>query len=253
MLNAVLIILIYFILFFIVGTIIKNNSIVDVGWGFGFVLTAWILFFISNDFTIAKIIVNTLVTLWGLRLFYTILKRNLFKEEDFRYKNWRKAWGKYVVPRAFFQVYMFQGLFMFVVGLGAFYVNIFNITFSWFMLIGIVLWIIGFYFEARGDYELKQHISNPENKGKLLTTGLWKHTRHPNYFGEALMWWGIFIIIIVADISLWYLAISPLVITILLRFVSGVPLLERKMQNKPGWEEYAKKTSAFIPFLKGKK
>ncbi len=249
MLNALIVVFIYFLLFFIVGTIIKNNSIVDIGWGFGFVLTVWVLFFISKDYTVSKIIVNTMVTIWGLRLFYTILKRNLFKEEDFRYKNWRKEWGKYVIPRAFFQVYMFQGLFMLTVGVGAFYVNIYDIAFSWLMVIGVVIWIIGFYFEAKGDYELKQHIKNSENRGKLLTTGLWKYTRHPNYFGEAVMWWGIFLVIIISDLSLWYLAISPIIITFLLRFVSGVPMLERKMSKKPGWDEYAKKTSAFIPFL----
>jgi len=249
MLNAVLVIGIYFFIFFIVGTIIKNNSIVDIGWGFGFVVTSWVLFFISKDFTITKIIVNTLISLWGLRLFYHILKRNLLQEEDFRYKNWRKEWGKFVIPRAFFQVYMLQGLFMFIVGLAVYYVNIYGIAFSWLMLIGVLFWLIGYFYEVVGDYQLKKHIEDKDNRGKLLTTGLWKQTRHPNYFGEALMWWGIFLIAIVNS-NAWYLIISPLTITILLRFVSGVPLLERKMKERAGWDEYAKHTSAFIPFLK---
>lgn len=249
MLYAGLIIFSYFLLFFIVGTIIKNNSIVDIGWGFGFVLTAWILFFISGEFTVTKIIVNGLVSLWGLRLFYFILKRNSFKEEDFRYKKWREDWGKTVIPRAFLQIYMLQGFFMFVVGLAVYYINVYDIAFHWFMIVGIIVWVIGYIFEVVGDAQLKRHIQNKENKGKLLTTGLWKHTRHPNYFGEALMWWGIFFIAIV-DLSAWYLVISPLAITILLRYVSGVPLLERRMKTKPGWEAYAKHTSVFIPFLK---
>lgn len=247
--TAVWIILIYFSLFFIVGTIIKNNSIVDIGWGFGIVLTAWLLFFFSKDYTIGKIIVNTMVSLWGLRLFYHILKRNLFKAEDFRYQKWRKDWGKYVVPRAFLQVYMLQGLFMFIVGFAANYANVYGINFSWWMLIGVVVFLIGYYFEAVGDAQLKKHVNNPENKGKLIQTGLWKHTRHPNYFGEAVLWWGVFLVILIGGAP-WYLVVSPIAITLLIRFVSGVPLLEKRMVKYEGWEEYAKKTSIFIPFLK---
>lgn len=248
MLVAGIIIFIYFLIFFIVGTIIKNNSIVDIGWGFGFVLTAWLLFII-NGYNLVALIINILVSLWGLRLFYHILKRNAFKEEDFRYKKWREQWGKYVIPRAFFQVYMLQGVFMFVVGLTVNYVNVVKLNFNWYILIGVVVWIIGYLFEVIGDKQLKDHINNEAMKGKLLKTGLWKHTRHPNYFGEALMWWGIYIIVIMAS-NAWYLVVSPLSITILLRFVSGVPLLERKMKERDGWDEYAKHTSAFIPFLK---
>ncbi|XFA99180.1 DUF1295 domain-containing protein [Candidatus Izemoplasma sp. B36] len=250
MLYAGIVILSYFMIFFIVGTILKNNSIVDIGWGLGFVISAWVLFFINGDYTLTKIIVNILVSLWGLRLFYHILKRNLFKEEDFRYKKWREEWGKTVIPRAFVQVYLQQALFMFIVGIGVFHVNTrASVPFSWIMIIGIVIWLIGYYFEVVGDKQLKDHINNKENKGKLLTTGLWKYTRHPNYFGEAVMWWGIFIYAIIGS-KAWYIAISPIVITLLLRFVSGVPMLERKMSLHPDWEEYAKHTSAFIPFLK---
>ena len=250
MLYAVIVILSYFMIFFILGTILKNNSIVDIGWGLGFVISAWVLFFINGDYTLTKIIVNILVSLWGLRLFYHILKRNLFKEEDFRYKKWREEWGKYVIPRAFVQVYLQQALFMFIVGIGVFHVNTrTSVPFSWVMMIGIVIWLIGYYFEVVGDKQLKDHINNKENKGKLLTTGLWKYTRHPNYFGEAVMWWGIFIYAIIGS-NAWYIIISPIAITLLLRFVSGVPMLERKMSKHPDWEEYAKHTSAFIPFLK---
>ncbi|MFA7076005.1 MAG: DUF1295 domain-containing protein, partial [Candidatus Izemoplasmatales bacterium] len=239
-------------------TIIKNNSIVDIGWGLGFVVTSWILFFVKADFGIEKIIVNILVSLWGLRLFYHILKRNAFAEEDFRYKKWREEWGKWVVPRAFLQVFMLQGLFMFVVGLGVFWINIVHIDQSLetinivFIVIGILIWLVGYFFEVVGDRQLKNHIANKNKKQKLLTTGLWKYTRHPNYFGEAVMWWGILVIVIaIPSDSVWkYIAaISPIVITFLLRFVSGVPMLERKMKETPGWDEYAKVTNAFIPWF----
>lgn len=254
---AALIIFIYFMVFFVIATIIKNNSIVDIGWGLGFVVTSWILFFIYGP-SLEKLIVNILVSLWGLRLFYHILKRNIFAEEDFRYKKWREDWGKWVVPRAFLQIFMLQGFFMFVVGLGVYWVNtlgsytIENPTYIVFVIIGVVIWLIGYFFEVVGDSQLKKHIANINKTQKLMTTGLWKYTRHPNYFGEALMWWGIFIVVLAIPVSSpWkYIAvISPIVITYLLRFVSGVPLLEKRMKESPGWDEYERKTNAFIPWF----
>jgi steroid 5-alpha reductase family enzyme len=253
---AALVIFIYFMVFFIVATIIKNNSIVDIGWGLGFVITAWTLFFINGQYDWLRIVVNILVSFWGLRLFYHILKRNIFAEEDFRYKKWRDEWGKWVVPRAFLQVFMLQGLFMFVVGLGVFWVNTTSFTANspnWILfIIGSIVWLVGYVFEVVGDHQLKMHIANKNKTQKLMTTGLWKYTRHPNYFGEAVIWWGLFIIVIsVSADSFWqYLAvISPVTITFLLRFVSGVPMLERKMKETPGWDEYAEKTNAFIPWF----
>lgn len=255
---AVYVILGYFVVFFIVATIIKNNSIVDIGWGLGFVVTAWILFFV-NGYAIEKLIINILVSLWGLRLFYHILKRNIFAEEDFRYKKWRDDWGKWVIPRAFLQIFMLQGLFMFVVGIGVFYVNIygfqngFNLTgFEWFgVIFGILIWIVGYAFEVIGDKQLKDHIANKNKKQKLMTKGLWAYTRHPNYFGEALLWWGIFVYAFAGGANI-YIVISPIIITYLLRFVSGVPMLEKKMKESPGWSEYAEATNAFIPWFKKK-
>ena len=245
MLLPYLIIVVYFTLFFIVATIIKNNSIVDIGWGFGFVLTAWILFFISGEFTIIKIIANILVSLWGLRLFYHILKRNLFEEEDFRYKAWREAWGKWVIPRAFFQVFMLQGLFQFMIGSVVFYINIYNPEFNMISLIGVGLWVIGYYYEVIGDRELKIHIAKRD--GKLLTTGLWKQTRHPNYFGEAIMWWGIFLFGVLNNVSLVYI-ISPLTIHLVLRMIS-IPLLEEKMSKREEWGSYALITPIMFPVI----
>ncbi len=255
---ALLIILGYFLIFFIVATIIKNNSIVDIGWGLGFVVTAWILFFV-NGYAIEKLIVNILVSLWGLRLFYYILKRNIFAEEDFRYKKWREDWGKWVIPRAFLQIFMLQGLFMFVVGIGVFYINIygfqngFNLTgFEWFgVIFGIVIWIIGYAFEVIGDKQLKDHIANKNKDQKLMTKGLWAYTRHPNYFGEALLWWGVFVYALAGGANI-YIIVGPIVITYLLRFVSGVPMLEKRMKEAPGWDEYADATNAFIPWFKKK-
>lgn len=248
MLEALLITLGYFTLFFIVATIIKNNSIVDIGWGIGFVLVSWILFFISGEYTVVKIIANTLVSLWGVRLFYSILRRNLFEEEDFRYKNWRKAWGKWVIPRAFLQVFMLQGILQFLIGSAVYYININNPDFNMISLIGVFIWILGYYFEVVGDRQLKQHIKS--KKGGLMDYGLWSLTRHPNYFGEAVMWWGLLVFALLNNVP-WYFVVSPLVITLVLRFIS-TPLLETKMKEYDGWDAYANKTSLLLPFL-GKK
>jgi len=222
---------------------------VDIGWGIGFVITAWILFFISGDYSFAKILANIMVSLWGLRLFYHILKRNYGKPEDFRYQKWRQDWGKYVVPRAFLQIYLFQALFMFLIGAAINFGNGIELNLSYWMIFGALIFLIGYYFEVVGDRQLRNHVTNPSNKGKLIDTGLWKYTRHPNYFGEAVIWWGIFLFVLAGGVP-WYFVFSPITITILIRFVSGVPLLEKRMSKYIGWKEYAEKTSIFIPFLK---
>jgi steroid 5-alpha reductase family enzyme len=250
---ALLIILGYFLIFFVVATIIKNNSIVDIGWGLGFVLVSWILFFLGDPsvHTIEKLIVNIMVSFWGLRLFYHILKRNAYQEEDFRYKKWREDWGKWVVLRAFFQVFMLQGVFMYLVGFGVFYINMIGSQIDqiiWLFILGIIVWLSGYLFEVIGDHQLKEFINRKNKDKKLMTEGLWKYTRHPNYFGEALLWWGIFVAVISFNAP-FALIISPITITLLLRFVSGVPMLEKRMSQREGWDAYAKKTNVFFPWF----
>lgn len=247
MLLALLITGIYFSLFFIVATLIKNNSVVDIGWGLGFVVTSWILFFIYDQ-TITSIIINIMVSLWGLRLFYHILRRNIFEKEDFRYANWRKAWGKWVIPRAFLQVFMLQGIIQFSVGSVSYYVNSNQLEFNLISILGIVLWLIGYYFQVVGDRQLKKYIQLPKPKDPILKTGLWSKTRHPNYFGESVMWFGIYLFGVLNNAPL-YLIFSPIIITLVLYFIS-TPLLEERMKKKEGWEQYSDVTPMFFPKLK---
>jgi len=250
---ALLVIFIYFTIFFMIATLIKNNSIVDIGWGLGFVVVAWVLFFFGDPavHTLEKVIINVMVSFWGLRLFYHILKRNAFQEEDFRYKKWREDWGQWVILRAFFQVFMLQGLFMYVIGSGVFYINMLeeaNTILWWLITIGLVIWLLGYLFEIIGDQQLKKFIARKDKDKKLMTEGLWQYTRHPNYFGESLLWWGIFITVIGLNAPIAFV-VSPIAITVLLRFVSGVPLLEKRMSQRQGWDAYAKKTNAFFPWF----
>lgn len=249
MITAAIIIFVYFTVLFLIGTKLHNNSIVDIGWGIGFVIVAWILFVLRLPPSLTRVTITLLVSLWGIRLFYHILKRNHGKPEDFRYVAFRKAWGRWAVPRAFFQIYMLQGLLMFLIAMS--YVlqdgareRVIPIVYA----LGMLVFAIGFFFESVGDAQLKAFIKNPLNKGKIMTEGLWRYTRHPNYFGEATMWWGIFLIALSGGVSPLAI-ISPITITVLLLFVSGVPLLEKDMKNRPGYAEYAKKTSIFLPWF----
>lgn len=237
-----------FSILFIIASIIKNNSIVDIFWGLGFVLISWILFFINKKYTPVAIIGNIIVSIWGLRLFYHILKRNIFKGEDFRYRNWREQWKTHFYLRSYFQIFFLQAIFQFLIGSPIFYLNTVDTQFNYFSIIGIVVFLIGFIFEATSDYQLKRHIKSG-NKG-LYTKGFFRVSRHPNYFGESLIWIGIFIFFVI-NTNNYFFIVSPVIITCVLRFIS-TPMLEKDLAKMPEYREYQKRTSMFIPFI-GKK
>jgi len=244
MVTALIVTFSFFMILFIIAQIIHNNSIVDIGWGIGFVISSWIVYFVNGAYSMSSIIVLALVSLWGVRLFYHIAKRNIGKPEDFRYLNWRKAWGKWVVPRAFLQVFMLQATLQFLIGLPIFYFLEKGLEFAVYSYIGVGLFLLGYFFQVVGDYQLKVHIN--KKSGTLLKTGLWSITRHPNYFGESLMWVSMYLVVLLSG-GPWYLVISPLVITSVLRFIS-IPLLEENMKKREGWDEYTKKVAIFYPF-----
>lgn len=247
LLQMAFIITAYFVIWYIASVILKNASIIDIGWGFGFVLVAWIGFL--QGVTLPAAIVTILVTLWGIRLTYHIFKRNHGKPEDFRYANFRRSWGKIYYLRAFFQLFIFQALMMFIISLG--FINVFisnSIQNMVLVIVGIIVWLVGYLFEAVGDYQLRKFVLDSNNKGKLIDTGLWRYTRHPNYFGEAVTWWGIFIIAIGCGAPL-YTILSPLTITLLVRYISGVPMLEKRLEKREGYNKYIENTSIFIPWF----
>lgn len=237
----------YFIVFYIWATVIKNNSIVDFGWGPGFVLATAYAYLKSGKYTLVGTVVLIMVSLWGIRLFYHIYRRNHGKAEDFRYANWRDEWGHWIYIRGFFQVFMLQGLILCIVVYPALLV----VTSSHdhltrLFMLGLVIWLIGYYFEVVGDRQLSQFKKDKNNKGHIIKTGLWRYTRHPNYFGEATMWWGIFLMAFGVTGNIGGL-ISPVMITYLLLFVSGVPMLEKKYKDNEEFKVYAEKTSKFFP------
>lgn len=247
--TAALTVLAYMVFLFILAQLLKNNSIVDIAWGLGFIIVVISLFIQKPEVFPAKLLLSGLIAVWGFRLSGHILFRNFGKPEDFRYAKMREDWGKNFLVNSFFMVFMLQGALMLVVSFSA------TVLYSSgprelnpLDVAGALVFAIGFIFETVGDAQLARHIKNPANHGKLMTSGLWAFTRHPNYFGEATMWWGVFLIAL-SSVNGWIAVISPLTITFLLLFVSGVPLLEKKYQGRPDWEAYKKRTPIFFPWF----
>lgn len=241
-----LILFIYINIWFLISIKYKRNDVADEAWGLGFVLLAWFAFLLSGNFYLQNILINILVSIWGTRLFLHIHKRHKGKEEDARYATWRKTWKNFYL-RSYLQVYILQAVFLFIISIPIMFVNKnANGALNFIFIIGIAVWIIGFLFESIGDKQLSTFIKNPENKGKLMTKGLWKYTRHPNYFGEVTLWWGIWIIVLTTPNAI-LTVIGPITISILIIFVSGIPLLEKKYNGRPDFEEYKKRTSVFFP------
>jgi steroid 5-alpha reductase family enzyme len=250
-LQALLIILTMMSFIWLISVLIKNVSIVDSFWGLGFVITCGFYFFKTGETDIRKMLLLTMVTIWGLRLSLYITLRNKGKEEDFRYKEFRKKYGEsHYWWISFFQTFLLQGLLMWLISaplLGAQYSSALK-PLGFTDYLGIVFWLIGFSFEAGGDFQLSKFRSNPENKGKVLDTGFWRYTRHPNYFGDSAVWWGYGLICISA--GSYIPAIGSFLMTALIIKVSGVALLEKTLvTQKPQYKEYIEKTSAFIPWF----
>jgi steroid 5-alpha reductase family enzyme len=234
-------------LWFVVSLLRKRNDVADVAWGIGFVLLAWTGYFLSGDSGMRGLLVCILVSLWGVRLAWHIHTRNQGRAEDYRYLAWRKEWGKWFYLRSYFQVYILQGVFLFLIVFPVLLITTSGgPAFGFFDMFGVAVWLGGFYFETVGDAQLARFIKNPANKGKLMQGGLWAYTRHPNYFGEVTAWWGLWFIALSVPHGLFGI-IGPITITFLILKVSGIPMLEKKMGAHPDFAEYKRRVSGFIP------
>jgi steroid 5-alpha reductase family enzyme len=233
---------------FLVSVIVKRNDIADIAWGIGILLAAATSYLLSAEKSLLMNLLLLLLALWSLRLSIRIFLRNINKEEDYRYKKWRDDWGKWFYLRSYFQVYLLQGFLMIVVGYSAIHASLYSSgnSIGILTLVGVGVWSIGYFFEVMGDLQLGRFIKSKPQAGVVLSTGLWKYTRHPNYFGEVTMWWGLWLM--VATLPLSYIAlISPLTITYLILKVSGIPMLEKRFEGNSNFETYKKRTSAFFP------
>jgi len=249
LLTAAITVFIYMTAVFVLGLRLKNNGVVDVAWGLGFIVVTAALFTREPALYPAKALVMALVLVRGLRLSTHIFMRNAGKPEDFRYAKMRQDWGKAAPVKSFFSIFMLQGFLMLVVSLPV--TVLFGSSarpLGVLDVIGALVFAVGFFFEIVGDRQLAAHVRDPANKGRLMTRGLWSATRHPNYFGEATLWWGIGLIAL-RSANGWAALIGPIAITCLLLFVSGVPLLERKYAGRPDWEAYKARTSMFVPWF----
>jgi steroid 5-alpha reductase family enzyme len=225
----------------------KDNSLADIAWGPGFLLISWLSYALGSGGEIRRLVVDVLVTLWGLRLAVHIAVRNRGRGEDPRYAGWRKKWGRAFAPRSYLQVFILQGGLMLLIGFPVVLVN-HNARegFGWLDFAGAAVWLLGWLFETVGDAQLLRFKRDPENQGRILSGGLWGWTRHPNYFGEVVLWWGIFILSL-GSRGGWAGILGPVTITVLLLGVSGIPMLERKYRGRPEFEAYAARTPAFFP------
>lgn len=247
--QVALIILAYMTGVFIIAIIKKDNSIVDIAWGIGFILIALFSLFTQRLFLPRHLLITSMIVIWGLRISLHIAVRNWGKGEDPRYAVWRKQWRNNIILRSFLQVFMLQGIILLIIASPIIVINTStNQSLGMLDLTGLLVWLIGFVFEATGDYQLHRFISNPANRGEVMTQGLWRYTRHPNYFGESVMWWGIWLIAFSVPYG-WATIVSPMLITFLLLFVSGIPLAEKQFAGDAQYEAYKKRTSVFIPWL----
>ncbi len=245
LLFAFTVVFAYMSAWFVVSRIVNRNDVADTAWGLGFVVLAWALFIQRPSVQLSLAVI--LVTIWGVRLSVHVFLRNHGKAEDFRYAQWRKQWGKWYLPRSFLQVFMLQGFLLVcisapVVLLGSSGRDSINLVNGF----GVLIWMAGFMFESIGDLQLSEFVRSKKKPGEIMQTGLWRYTRHPNYFGEVVQWWGIWLIAFGAT-GFWYAVIGPLTITILILKVSGIPLLENKYADNAAYQKYADRTSKFIP------
>jgi steroid 5-alpha reductase family enzyme len=229
---------------------IKNSSIVDIFWGMGFVITFWVgALFVRGELTTRAILLGVITTTWGIRLSLYIFQRNHGKPEDFRYAKWRQEAGDAWWWQSFFKVFILQCVLMWMIAILLLAMQTSRASDSalaCYDLIAFIIWLTGLAFEAGGDYQLARFKANPANKGKLLNTGFWSVTRHPNYWGDAVQWWAFYLLAFIS--GAWWTIFSPFIMTYLLRNVSGVTLLEKTLkETKPGYAEYIANTPAFFP------
>lgn len=228
----------------------EKLTIVDTMWGIGFVLVAVATALVSlggDGAPALRWILLAMVGVWGLRLAWHLHRRNSRLPEDPRYAALAEADGRSFTRVALNRVFLPQGIAMFLVATPIM-VGANNERIVWpLLIIGVVVWAVGLFFEAVGDAQLAAFKSDPANRGKIMDQGLWRYTRHPNYFGDSCVWAGIWIVVAGSWVGL-ATVVSPIAMTIFLTKVTGAALNEKGMRSsKPGYDDYVRRTSGFIP------
>jgi steroid 5-alpha reductase family enzyme len=230
---------------------LHDASIIDGFWGVGFILIAWICVAAGHGSSGRRLLLAILVTLWGGRLAIHIARRNHGRGEDPRYVKMRERDGGRFWLTSLYRVFLTQAVTMWIISLPLQAGGSLGGRRDLGVLdgVGAAVWLVGFAFEAIGDLQLDRFKADPASRGKVMDRGLWRYTRHPNYFGDATLWWGLGLIGLGAGLSAaWGLAGSALDTFILTR-VSGKPILERDIETRrPGYREYIQRTSGFFPW-----
>lgn len=242
-----------FSLAYLIARFTGKVTFLDAAWGIGFVLIAWVSYFAFSTRELPSLLLSLAVSLWGLRLAWYVVKRIVKTGEDKRYQKILAGYGENAQTKAFLRLFMLQAALQYLVSAAIMRMNFIDPKpvgiATW---AGLFIFVIGFIFEALSDGQLASFKRDPNSKGKILQSGLWKTSRHPNYFGESLVWLGLAIMSLGYPWG-WLALISPAVITYLLLFVSGIPIQEKGKDQNPAWREYADKTRKFIPFIGSKK
>lgn len=236
---------------FLAARKIGRYDLVDAAWGMSFISVALTSFLLQPGEWLEpdlQLLVTVLVIVWGGRLSWHILRRiQRTTEEDPRYVELRKTWRGNVAANIYIRIYLLQAVLALLICVPVIHINLFadnGITpLAW---VGVAVWAVGFFFEAVGDRQLRDFVSRPANKGKIMDRGLWRYTRHPNYFGELTQWWGIFLMCLTTPFGFVGI-IGPVLISYLILYVSGIPLNEKRFEGRPGWARYKARTSGLIP------
>lgn len=229
---------------------IKRYDIIDAAWGPTFIVVSLASYIISYQQLAANLglLVIGIVTLWGLRLAWHIGKRKVgSKVEDARYVELRRNWKGNLALNMYFRVYVVQAILATIICIPVIHINLFDGS-QWttFAIVGLMIWVAGFICEVISDRQLKVFLASKSSRGKIMQSGLWRYSRHPNYFGEITQWWGIGIIAM-GVMPWWVGLIGPLTITFLILYVSGIPPTEKRFEGRDGWSEYKAKTSVLVP------
>jgi steroid 5-alpha reductase family enzyme len=237
----------YMVVLWLLSLPLRDVSIVDLGWGVGFVIVGWIAFALGDGADGRRLLLAVLVSAWGLRLAgYLLIRKRSTPGEDPRYTAIRQRRGSSFPLTSVGVVFLFQGALIWVVSLPVQAAAPQPTQLGPLDGIGAALWAIGLFFEVVGDVQLWQFKRDPANRGRVLDQGLWHWTRHPNYFGDMLVWWGIFLVGLAAGHT-WWTVVSPLVMSTLLVRVSGKRLLEAHLGGRPGYADYMSRTSGLVP------
>ena len=247
MLTVAIVIATVMIITWVVSLVLRDASVVDPVWPLAFIAVAITALIAGGGDEGRRILIACVVAIWGARLSIHLLVRNAGKGEDFRYAAMRAKHGRRFWLTSLVTVFLLQGLLVWVVSLPVQLSAIPDRPLGWLAIVGAIVWVLGVAFEAMGDAQLTRFKANPASRGQVLDTGLWRYTRHPNYFGDFLVWWGIFLIAAESGAGAWGVA-GPLLMTLLLVKVSGAGLLEKDIAvRRPGYADYVRRTSGFIP------